>query len=89
VRATRATVSTGDGLLVLGELHVSSGAQGRNAREGDSAVSALGPGSSLLLVVNNDLSTGSLHLLNGVRVGVVGQTPAVSDTVGNHGVEAG
>jgi len=84
VRAAGATVGAGHSLLVLGEPCVGSGAEGWDTGKGNTAVTALGPGSSLLLVVDNDLSSGGPHLLDGVGVGVVGQTPAVGDTVGRH-----
>lgn len=55
--ATGATVSTVDGLLVLGKTSVLGGAEGRDAVQGALAVTALGLTSLLILVDVGELAT--------------------------------
>merc|ERR1719258_455282 len=75
--AARATVGTGDGLLVLGDTLVEVRAKSGEPLEDFAAVSALDTGSLLAHVVEREHATRRLHLANLVRLGGVRMTTTV------------
>ena len=84
VCASRATISTLDGLLGAADLCVFAGTESGDTGELDTAVTTLGSGALLLDVEISELASGSLDYADILARGVVGRSSAVCKSGGRH-----